>query len=80
MPVILPKNGTEPWLSSTDPEIDPQIDAAVQITSVSPKNEQAILQRTGLHRAADCASVTERAGAARLLNRGHRHLDRGRGV
>src|SRR5262249_14557042 len=37
MPVILPKNGFEPWLSGQDPVVDPDIDAAVQITPVSPK-------------------------------------------
>jgi hypothetical protein len=37
MPVILPKDGFEPWLSGADPAVDPEIDAAVQITAVSPK-------------------------------------------
>jgi hypothetical protein len=37
MPVILPKDGFEPWLSGSNPEVDPGIDAAVQITPVSPK-------------------------------------------
>jgi putative SOS response-associated peptidase YedK len=37
MPVTLPKEGSEPWLSGSDPAVDPDIDAAVQITPVSPK-------------------------------------------
>jgi putative SOS response-associated peptidase YedK len=37
MPVILPVDGFEPWLSGSDPAVDPEIDAAVQITPVSPK-------------------------------------------
>jgi putative SOS response-associated peptidase YedK len=37
MPVILPKDGFEPWLSSSDPAVDPGIDAAVEIRPVSPK-------------------------------------------
>jgi hypothetical protein len=37
MPVILPKEGFEPWLAGSDPAVDPEIDAAVKITPVSPK-------------------------------------------
>jgi hypothetical protein len=37
MPVILPKDGFEPWLSGEDPAVDPGIDAAVEIRPVSPK-------------------------------------------
>jgi putative SOS response-associated peptidase YedK len=37
MPVILPKDGLEPWLAGTDPAVDPGTDAAVKITPVSPK-------------------------------------------
>jgi putative SOS response-associated peptidase YedK len=37
MPIILPKDGFEPWLSGSDPAVDPDIDAAVQITAISPK-------------------------------------------
>jgi putative SOS response-associated peptidase YedK len=37
MPVILPKDGFEPWRSGADPVVDSGIDAAVQITPVSPK-------------------------------------------
>jgi putative SOS response-associated peptidase YedK len=37
MPVILPRDGFEPWLSGSDPKVDPGIDDAVQITAVSPK-------------------------------------------
>jgi putative SOS response-associated peptidase YedK len=37
MPVILPRDGFEPWLTGSDPEVDPGIDDAVQITPVSPK-------------------------------------------
>ncbi len=37
MPVVLAKDGFEPWLSGEDPVIDPGIDAAVQVIPVSPK-------------------------------------------
>jgi hypothetical protein len=37
MPVILPKETFEPWLLGSDPAVDPGIDAAVQISPVSPK-------------------------------------------
>jgi putative SOS response-associated peptidase YedK len=37
MPVILPKDGFERWLSGSDPAVDPGIDRAVSITPVSPK-------------------------------------------
>jgi putative SOS response-associated peptidase YedK len=37
MPVILPKDGFEPWLSGSEPAVDPGIDAAVEIRPVSPK-------------------------------------------
>jgi putative SOS response-associated peptidase YedK len=37
MPVILAKDGFEPWLSGSDPRVDPGIDAVVLITPVSPK-------------------------------------------
>ena len=37
MPVILAKDGFEPWPSGENPAVDPGIDAAVQITPVSPK-------------------------------------------
>jgi putative SOS response-associated peptidase YedK len=37
MPVILPNNGFEPWLTGAYPAVDPDVDAAVQITPVSPK-------------------------------------------
>jgi hypothetical protein len=37
MPVILPKNGFEPWLSGAAPAVDPGIDAAVEVRPVSPK-------------------------------------------
>jgi putative SOS response-associated peptidase YedK len=37
MPVILPKESFEPWLSGHDPVVDPGIDAAVEIMPVSPK-------------------------------------------
>jgi putative SOS response-associated peptidase YedK len=37
MPVILTKDGFEPWLSGVDPAVDPGIDAAVEIRPVSPK-------------------------------------------
>jgi hypothetical protein len=40
MPVIPPKDGIEPWLSGSDPAADPDIDAAVQITPVSPKMDK----------------------------------------
>src|SRR5262249_8853788 len=37
MPVMLAKDGFEPWLSGSDLVPDAGIDAAVKITSVSPK-------------------------------------------
>jgi putative SOS response-associated peptidase YedK len=37
MPVILPKDRFEPWLSGSDPRVDLGIDTAVQITPVSLK-------------------------------------------
>jgi putative SOS response-associated peptidase YedK len=37
MPVILPKEGFEPWLKGADSAVDPSIDAAVKIVPVSPK-------------------------------------------
>jgi len=37
MPVILPKDGFEPWLEGLDPAVDPDIDGAVEIRPVSPK-------------------------------------------
>jgi putative SOS response-associated peptidase YedK len=37
MPAILPKEGFEPWLTGSDPAVDPEIDAAVTIIPVSPK-------------------------------------------
>jgi putative SOS response-associated peptidase YedK len=37
MPVILPPDGFQPWLSGSDPVADPSIDQAVTITPVSPK-------------------------------------------
>jgi len=37
MPVILPKDGFEAWLSGSDTAVDPEIDGAVNITPVSPK-------------------------------------------
>ncbi len=37
MPVMLAKEGFEPWLSGKDPSIDPTLDASVQVTPVSPK-------------------------------------------
>jgi putative SOS response-associated peptidase YedK len=37
MPVMLAREGFEPWLSGSDPAIDPDIDDLVQITPVSPK-------------------------------------------
>jgi putative SOS response-associated peptidase YedK len=37
MPVILPKDGFEPWLSGSDSAVDPGIDDAVEIRAVSPK-------------------------------------------
>jgi hypothetical protein len=36
-PVILPKEGFDFWLSGSDPAVDPDIDAAVEIRPVSPK-------------------------------------------
>jgi putative SOS response-associated peptidase YedK len=42
-PVILPKNGFEPWLSGSDPAVDPEIDAAVQITAGVTKDKQTFL-------------------------------------
>jgi putative SOS response-associated peptidase YedK len=41
MPVILPKDGFGPWLTGSDPAVDPEIDAAVKITPVSPKMNEA---------------------------------------
>jgi len=37
MPVMLAKDGFEPWLSGSDPVLDAGIDAAVTIVPVSPK-------------------------------------------
>ena len=37
MPVILAKEGFEPWLSGERPTVDPSLDAAVTVTPVSPK-------------------------------------------
>jgi putative SOS response-associated peptidase YedK len=37
MPVILPKDGFEPWLSGPDPLPDLGIDAAVEIRPVPPE-------------------------------------------
>jgi putative SOS response-associated peptidase YedK len=37
MPVILAKDGFEPWLSGENPAIDPGIDSAVEIRRVSPR-------------------------------------------
>jgi putative SOS response-associated peptidase YedK len=36
-PVMLAKEGFEPWLGGENPTIDPSINAAVQIALVSPK-------------------------------------------
>jgi hypothetical protein len=37
MPVILPRDGFDPWPAGVDPAVDPGIDAAVNINPVSPK-------------------------------------------
>jgi putative SOS response-associated peptidase YedK len=37
MPVMLPPDGFEPWLSGEDPIVDPSLDAEVKVTPVSPK-------------------------------------------
>lgn len=37
MPVMLAKEGFEPWLAGSDPEPDASIDEAVKIVPVSPK-------------------------------------------
>src|SRR5262249_47134198 len=37
MPVMLAKDGFEPWLSGSDPAPDASIDEAVKIMAVSPK-------------------------------------------
>ena len=37
MPVILAKDGFEPWLAGENPVIDPGLDAAVTVRPVSPK-------------------------------------------
>jgi putative SOS response-associated peptidase YedK len=37
MPVMLAREGFEPWLGGENPAIDPTIDAAVRVTPVSPK-------------------------------------------
>jgi putative SOS response-associated peptidase YedK len=37
MPVILPKDGFQPWLEGSEPNVDPDIDASVEIAPVSPK-------------------------------------------
>jgi putative SOS response-associated peptidase YedK len=37
MPVILAKDGFEPWLSGENPAVDPGIDSAVEIRPVAPK-------------------------------------------
>jgi putative SOS response-associated peptidase YedK len=37
MPVMLAKDGFDPWLSGENPVIDPGVNSAVQITPVSPK-------------------------------------------
>jgi len=37
MPVMLAKDGFEPWLAGEKPVIDPSLDAAVSVRPVSPK-------------------------------------------
>ncbi|MGA7329456.1 MAG: hypothetical protein WBX25_34500 [Rhodomicrobium sp.] len=37
MPLMLAKDGFEPWLSGEDPAVDPGIDKAAQVIPVSPK-------------------------------------------
>ena len=37
MPVMLAKEGFEPWLAGDSPVIDPGLDAAVAVRPVSPK-------------------------------------------
>jgi putative SOS response-associated peptidase YedK len=37
MPVILAKEGFEPWLLGKNPAVDPCLDAAVTVIPVSPK-------------------------------------------
>jgi putative SOS response-associated peptidase YedK len=37
MPVMLAKDGFEPWLSGSDPAPDASIDETVKIIAVSPK-------------------------------------------
>ena len=37
MPLMLAKDGFEPWLAGENPSVDPGIDDAVQVIPVSPK-------------------------------------------
>ena len=37
MPLMLAKDGFEPWLSGKEPAVDPGIDEAVQVVPLSPK-------------------------------------------